>query len=80
MPHEAAPQPQHGASGQGALGDGFAQQHPGSLFLYLRWVLVSAGQGCDPGLSPGLLPASQVWSCTRREVSGHHGEALFHWV
>lgn len=43
MPYEAAPQPQHGASGHGALGDGFAQQCPGSLFLYLRWVLVSAG-------------------------------------
>lgn len=57
MPHEAAPQPQHGAGGHRALGDGFAQQHPGGLFLYLRWVLLSAGQGCGLGLSSGLLPA-----------------------
>lgn len=76
MPYEAAPQPQHGASGCGALGDGFAQQCPGSLFLYLRWVLVSAGQGRDPALSPGLLPTGQAWPCVRREVCGHYRDAL----
>lgn len=76
MPYEAAPQAQHGARGRGALGDGFAQQHPGSLFLYLRWVLVSAGQPGNPALSPGLLPAGQAWSCVRREVCCHYREAL----
>lgn len=58
MPHEAAPQPQHGTSGHGALGDGFAQQHPGSLVLYLRWVLMSGGRGCDLGCF--LLPGSDL--------------------
>lgn len=58
MPHEAAPQPQHGTSGHRAHGDGFAQQHPGNLVLYLRWVLMSAAQGCDPGCF--LLAGSEL--------------------
>lgn len=73
MPHEAASQPQHGTSGHGALGDGFAQQHPGSLVLYLRWVLMSGGWGCDLGCF--LLPGSDL---ILGGVSAHHREALLH--
>lgn len=61
MPHEAVLQPQHRASDCGARGDGSAQQHPGSLFLCLRWVSVLYWV-------QGFFLDDHCWSYTRTEM------------